>query len=59
MIGAEPHVPDTQAKFKMDTPAGLFGGVCSCGWKSGGLQTQPQALKSAQAHAEAKNQAAR
>lgn len=52
---AERHHPGTQPRPKMDTPVGLFGGTCSCGWRSHGLQSQPKAMVAAQAHADAQN----
>lgn len=52
---AKEHIPGTRPRPKMDTPVGLFGGICSCGWQSDGLQSRQQAMKSAEAHAAAKN----
>lgn len=50
------HVPSTREVIKMDAYTKLYSGVCSCGWKSQGIETwEPRALKSAQAHADAMN----
>ena len=50
------HVPGTKPRPKMDTPTGLFAGICSCGWISSGIESQSGALKSATQHANAKNE---
>ncbi len=44
------HVPLVLPRPKMDTPAGLFGGGCVCGWRSTGLENETRARKSAQQH---------
>jgi hypothetical protein len=49
------HIPQIVPRPKMDTPTGLFGGACSCGWVSDGLEPESGAFKSALQHADAKN----
>lgn len=53
--GVSEHVPGVAPRPKMDTPEGLFGGTCSCGWASTGLDTERGAMKSAQQHADRRN----
>lgn len=48
------HIPSIVPKPKMDTPTGLFGGACSCGWHSDGIESESGARKSADQHAETK-----
>ena len=49
------HWPSTEAANKMDTPIGLFRGVCSCGWRQVGVDSLRGAITAAAQHADAKN----
>jgi hypothetical protein len=52
------HTPGAEPRAKMDTPTGLFGGVCSCGWRSTGLRgSEAKARGDAQQHVDARNAA--
>lgn len=47
------HVPGVEPIAKLDTPVGLYRGCCSCGWVSGGVESEAAATRSASQHAKA------
>lgn len=53
--GSPIHVGHVMLVWKMDTPTGLFTGTCTCGWESDALKSRMPALRTAEAHAGAKN----
>jgi hypothetical protein len=56
-VTSQTHDIAVKPTQKMDTPTGLFRGVCSCGWL-GGVDTQKFATKAALQHKEAKERQA-
>lgn len=50
------HMAGVTTAQKMDTPEGLYRGVCTCSWTSTALGGKAQAKRTAREHADAKNE---